>query len=83
MWFDYLSVILDCFVLVAAMKKVLQNCGLSVYDNDSMSMIEGCPNNELLELLKIKKHARIFVHMLKYFENENHILQNSISNLNL
>ena len=36
-------------------------------------------NNELLELLKTKKHARIFVHMLKYFENENHILHNSIS----
>ena len=44
-----------------------------------MSMIEGCPNNELLELLKTKKHVRIFVHMLKYFENENHILHNSIS----
>ena len=55
------------------------NYGLSVCDNDSMSMIEGCPNNELLELLKTKKHARIFVHMLKYFENENHILHNSIS----
>ena len=45
------------------------NCSLSVCDNDSMSMFEGCPNNELLELLKTKKHARIFVHMLKYFEN--------------
>ena len=56
------------------------NCGLSVCDNDSMSMIEGCLNNELLELLKTKKHARIFVHMLKYFENENHILHNNISN---
>ena len=54
-------------------------CGLSVCDNDSMSMIEGCPNNELLELLKTKKHAWIFVHMLKYFENENHILHKSIS----
>ena len=42
-----------------------------IFDNDSMSMTEGCPNNELLELLKTKKHARIFVHMLKYFENEN------------
>ena len=66
-------------VLIAAMKKVLLNYGLSVCDNDYMSMIEGCPNNELLELLKTKKHARIFVHMLKYFENENHILHNSIS----
>ena len=46
--FDYLSAILYPFVLVAAMKKVLLNCGLSVCDNDSMSMIEGCANNELL-----------------------------------
>ena len=60
------------------MEKVMLNCGLSVCDNDSMSMFEGCPNNELLEVLKIKKHARIFVHMLKYFENKNHILHNSI-----
>ena len=65
--------------MVVAMKRVLLNCGLSVCDNDSMSMFEGCPNKELLELLKTKKHARIFVHMLKYFENENHILHNSIS----
>ena len=42
-------------------------------------MIEGCPNKELLELLKTKKNVRIFVHMLKYFENENYILHNSIS----
>ena len=55
------------------------NCGLSTCDNDSMSMIERCPHNEMLELLKTKKHARIFVHMLKYFEDENHILYNSIS----
>ena len=61
------------------MKKVLLNSGLSVCDNDYMSMIEGCPNNELLELLKTKKHARKFVHMLKYFQNENCILLNSIS----
>ena len=47
--------------------------------NDYMSMIEGNSNNELLELLKTKKHARIFVHMLKYFEHENYILHNSIS----
>ena len=60
------------------MEKVMLNCGRSVCDNDSISMIVGCPNNELLELLKTKKHARIFVHMLKYFENVNHILHNSI-----
>ena len=61
------------------MEKAILNCGLSVCDNDSTSMYEGCPKNELLELLKTKKHARIFVHMLKYFENKNHILHNSIS----
>ena len=54
------------------------NCGLNVCDNDSMSMFEGCLNNELLELLKTKNNARMFVHMLKYFENENHILRNSL-----
>ena len=58
------------------------NCGLNVCDNDSMSMFEGCPNNELLELLKTKKHAMIFVHMLKYFENKNHILHNSLCESN-
>ena len=61
-----------------AMEKAMLNYDLNVYDNDCMSMFEGCPNNELLELLKIKKHARMFVHMLKYFENENHILYNSL-----
>ena len=52
LWFDYLIAILDPFVLVAAIKKVMLNYGLSVCDNDSMSMVEGCSNNELLELLK-------------------------------
>ena len=61
------------------MKNGVLNCGLHVCDNDSMSMFEVCTNNELLELLKTKKHARMFVHMLKYFENKNHILHNSIS----
>ena len=58
------------------------NCGLNVFDNDSMSMFEGYPNNELLELLKTKKHDRIFVHMLKYFENKSHILHNSLCDSN-
>ena len=65
-----------------AMEKAMLNCGLNVCDNDSMSMFEGCPNNELLELLKTKKHARMFIHMLKYFENENHILHNSLCESN-
>ena len=64
------------------MEKAMLNCGLNICDNDSLSMFEGCPNNELLELLKIKKHARMFIHMLKYFENENHILHNSLCESN-
>ena len=64
------------------MEKAMLNYGLNVCDNDSMSMSEGCPNNELLELLKTKKHAGMFVHMLKYFENENHILHNSLRESN-
>ena len=77
LWFDYPSAILD--PLDAVMEKVMLNCSSSVCENDSMSMFERCPNNELLELLKTKKHARIFVHMLKYFEYKNHILHNSLS----
>ena len=46
-----------------AMEKAMLNCGLNVCDNDSMNMFEGCPNNELLELLKTKKHAEIFLKM--------------------
>ena len=45
------------------------NCSLSVCENDSMHMSEECFTNDLVELLKSKKHARIFVHMLEYFEN--------------
>ena len=69
LWFNYLSAILDPFAMDEAMEKAMLNCGLNVYDNDSMSMFEGCPNNELLELLKTKKHAGMFVHMHKYFFN--------------
>ena len=72
-WFNYLNAILDPFAMDEAMEKTMLNCGLNVCDNDSMSMFEGCPKNELLDLLKTKKHARMFVYMLKYFENENHI----------
>ena len=65
-----------------ALEKVMLNCGLNVYDNDSMSRFKGCPNKELLELLKTKKHVRMFVHMLKFIENENHILHNSLCEFN-
>ena len=81
-WFNYLNAILDPFAMDEAMENAMLNYDLNVCDNDSMSMFEGCPNNELLELLKTKKHARMFIHMLKYFENENHILHNSLCESN-
>ena len=68
LWFNYLSAILDPIAMEAAMEKTMLNCGLNVYDNDSMSVFEGCHNNELLELIKTKKHAWMFVHILKYFD---------------
>ena len=80
--FNHLSASLDPLAMDEAMEKTMLNCGLNVCDNNSMSMFEGCPNNELLELLKTKKHARMFVHMLKYFENENQILHNSLCKSN-
>ena len=79
---NYLSAILDPIAMEAIMEKVMLNCGLNVCDNDSMSVFEGFPNNELLELFKTKKHARMFVHKLKYFENKYHILHNSLSESN-
>ena len=32
-----------------AMEKAMLNCGVNVCDNDSMSIFNDCPNNELLE----------------------------------
>ena len=58
------------------------NCGANVCDNDFMSIFKDFPNNELLELLKTKKHARMFVHMLKYLEHKNHVLHNSLCESN-
>ena len=60
----------------------MSNCGANVCDNYSMSIFKDCPNNELLELLKTKKHARMFVHMLKYLEHKNHVLHNSLCESN-
>ena len=52
LWFNYLSATLDPFV----MENAMLNCSLSVCENDSISMFEGCFNNELVELLKTKKN---------------------------
>ena len=54
LWFYYLSAILDPYVVVAIMENTMLNCSLSVCENDSMRMFEGCLNNELVELLKTK-----------------------------
>ena len=45
---------LDPLAMDEAMEKDMLNCSLNVCDNDSMSMFEGYPNNELLELLKTR-----------------------------
>ena len=82
LWFNYPSAILDPLAMDVAMEKAMLNCGLNVCDNDSISLFQGCPDNELLELLNTEKHARMFVHMLKYFENENYILHNSLCESN-
>ena len=58
------------------------NYGANVCGNDFMSIFKDFPNNELLELLKTKKHARMFVHMLKYLEHKNHVLHNSLCESN-
>ena len=48
-----------------AMENANMNCGSCVCDNDSISIFRECHSNELIELLKSKKHARIFLHMLR------------------
>ena len=60
------------------MAKANMNCGSCVCDNDSMSIFGDCSSNELLELFKSKKHARMFMHMLKCLEHRNHELYNSL-----
>ena len=60
------------------MEKANMNYGSCVYDNDSMSIFGDCPRNELLELLKSKKHVRMFIHMLKCLKHRNHELHNSL-----
>ena len=57
--FNYLSAILDPIAIDAAMEKTMLNCGLNVCDNDSMSVFEGCPINELLELLNTNRRYLI------------------------
>ena len=53
-----------------------------VCENDSMSSVEICSSNEFLELFKSKKHARIFIHMLKSLVHRNHDIHNSLCESN-
>ena len=64
------------------MEKANMNCGSYVCDNGFMSIFGDCPSNKLIELLKLKKHARIFLHMLKCLEHRNHMLHNSLCESN-
>ncbi|XP_030941828.1 uncharacterized protein LOC115966815 [Quercus lobata] len=66
----------------SAMAKANMKHSSCVCDNDSMSIFGDCPSNELLELFKSKKHARIFVHMLKSLERRNHDIHNSLCESN-
>ena len=65
-----------------AVAKANMNCGSCVCDNDSMSIFGDCPSNEHLELFKSKKHARMFIHMLKCLEHRNHELHNNLCESN-
>ena len=64
------------------MAKANMKHGKGVYDNDSMSIFGDCPSNELLELFKSKKYARIFIHMLKSLVHRNHDIHNSLRESN-
>ena len=53
-----------------------------VGENDFMSIFGDCSSNELLELFRSKKHARIFIHMLKSLVHRNHDIHNSLCESN-
>ena len=80
--FHYPYVILDTSLLWIWNGKANMNCGSCVCDNDFMSIFGDCPSNELLELLKSKKYARMFKQMLKYLKHRNHMLHNSLCESN-
>ena len=66
----------------SALAKANMKRSKNVCENDSMSIFGNCPSNELLELFKSKKHARIFVHMLKSLVHRNHDIHNSLCESN-
>ena len=64
------------------MAKTNMKCSKGVCDNDSMSIFGNCSSKEFLELFKSKKHARIFIHMLKSLVHRNHDIHNSLCESN-
>ena len=53
-----------------------------VCDNESMSIFGDYYSNKLLELFKSKKHARIFIRMLKSLVHRNHDIHSSLCESN-
>ena len=66
----------------SAIAKANMKHSKGVCDNESVSIFGDCPSNELLELFKSKKHARIFIHMLKFLVHRNHDIHNSLCESN-
>ena len=58
------------------MAKANMKHGKGVCENDYMSIFGDCSSNKLLELFKSKKHAKIFIHMLKSLVHRNHDIHN-------
>ena len=76
--------ILECdprpswFAMESDMVKANMKHSKGVCENDFMSIFGDCSSNEFLELFKSKKHARIFIHMLKSLVHRNHDVHNSL-----
>ena len=64
------------FSMESDMVKTNMKHSKSVYENDSMSIFGDCSSK--LELFKSKKHARIFIHMLKSLVHRNRDIHNSL-----
>ena len=64
------------------MAKANMKCSKGVCDNDSMSIFGNCSSNGLLEVFKCKKHAGMFIHMLKSLVHRNHDIHNSLCESN-
>ena len=64
------------------MAKANMKHGKGVCENDYMSIFGDCSSNKLLELFKSKKHARIFIRMLKSLVHRNRDIHSSLCESN-